>query len=208
MRGAWYKNMIQINLLPEELKKRKRKLALPAIPILPIAAGVVGFLVALQLILTAAIFIGKAQLGFLEKRWKTLEPKKNEIDAIKKKISAKSREAQSIESLKKSALNWSRLLDELSSSLTANVWLAELSYDEKIDGKIAKGILRISGMASGRDEKGTAHIARFIQALKDNPGFYKDFSGIELISIRKDVFAGQDAMRFTISCEFKSRQAE
>jgi len=215
--------MIELNLLPQELRKKKRKkIELPEIPIIPIAIGFVGILVVIQLLILGLIFISNAQVGRLDKEWQGLAPKKSELDGIKQNISNTDKKIKAIEDLIEKRTSWSRIMNELSNSLTANIWLNELSYDERVDVAASKlrkrssakksssskdkqsrtGILRLSGSAAGRGEEATTYIARFITSLKDNEDFFEDFEDIELISIKKGSVAGQDVMNFIIACKF------
>ena len=158
-----------------------------------------------------------------------MEPKKKELDAKKTDISSAAKKVNVIENLMKQRISWSALLNEISNSLTPNIWLTELDYNEEITRKSAasaKGVkgrnaniqskvqavsekamtLTISGQATGRGEEGTAYIARFIKALKNNAGFFKDFDDIELVSIKQGTVSGQDVMNFTIVCKIKARE--
>ena len=105
-------------------------------------------------------------------------------------------------------LNWSQLLNELSNSVTANIWLTKLSYDESAVLKNKIRTLTLSGSAAGRSEETTTYIAHFIKALKDNKNFFTEFDNIELVSIRKGQVAKQDVMNFTLACSFKIEEPQ
>ena len=217
--------MIELNLLPEELKRKKKKIELPDIPIIPIAAGLVSLLVVIQLILGGLISLNQKKLTLLDKKWQELEPKKAELDKIKHKTSDLSKKNQAVEALMLAQLNWSRILNELSNSMTSNVWLTSLTYGEKTERSQAppkqKGkktqvkqktvkirSLALSGVAFGKGGETTAHIARFIKALKDNNNFYNAFETIELVGIKKGIIEGQDVMNFDLLCKFKPEKLE
>ena len=216
--------MIELNLLPEELKKKKKRIELPEIPFIPIGLVLIGTLVVIQLLLSGWVAITRAQISSLEKAWQELAPKRTELDSIKKKISTTSKKAQVIEYLIDKRMSWARLLGELGDSVTSNIWLTSLSYDEKIETpakKTSRGssknktkaepkiyktsTLTISGSASGKGEEGTAYIARFIQSLKNNKDFFKNFSDVELVSIKQGSVADQDVMNFKLACRFKQK---
>jgi len=221
--------MIELNLLPEESKKRKRKLELPDIPIIPAAAILIGAIVVIQLLLGGLIFVGKKQLAGLDKTWESLAPERARLDGIKGKISAINKKTKAIDSLMAKQINWSRLLNELSDSVTANIWLTEISCSETIEketrkkkaekpGKPASSkpkikkrktsaqnvrkiqTLTIAGFAAGRGEETTANVGRFISSLKGNKDFFEDFADVELVSMKKSVVAEQDVMNFTLVC--------
>ncbi|MFH1380650.1 MAG: PilN domain-containing protein [Candidatus Omnitrophota bacterium] len=223
--------MIKINLLPEELKKKRMIIELPEIPIIPISIGFVGTLFIIQLFLSGLIFFNEQRLERLEKKWKTMEPEKQELDKLKKSISSSSAKSYAIDKLIEKRISWARLLNEISNSLIGNVWLTELSYKKRIEGNVQDSVkskkqsakksrkteetlsyeiatLTLSGSSSGKGEEGTATIAKFINALKGNASFFKNFSDIELVSIKQGTLAGQDIMNFTIDCRFKPERIE
>ncbi len=198
--------MIELNLLPEELKKKRVKIELPEIPLIPIAVVFVGVLLIVQFIMGSLIFLSKRQFAGLDKKWQDLAPKKAEFNKVRKQVVATGKKVEAIEGLIEKQLNWSRLLNELSNSLAANIWLTELSYAESgKDNRIRT--LTLSGSAAGESEEATAQIARFIKALKDNKIFFTEFDSTELISIRKGLVAEQDVMNFILVCSFKSKES-
>ena len=197
--------MIELNLLPEELKKKRTKIELPEIPLIPIAVVFVGVILIVQFIMGSLIFLSKRQLAGLHKKWQDLAPKKAELDSAKEQIAVTGEKVEAIEGLIEKQINWSRLLNEISNSITANIWLTELFYDERgKDNRIRT--LTLSGSAAGKGEETTALIAHFIKALKDNKNFFTEFDNIELISIKKDHIVKQDAMDFILVCSFKPQK--
>jgi len=218
--------MIELNLLPEELQKKRKTIELPDIPIIPIAAAFLGTMIIVQLFLGGLIFFNERRLATLEKKWTILEPEKLELDKLKKKILLASAKGRAIDELMEKRISWSQLLNEISNSLIRSIWLTELTYKRGAAGiesasrstkkspakksQKAKKIptyiiatLTIAGSSSGKAEECTASIARFIKTLKGNAEFFKNFTDIELVSIKKDVVAGQDVMDFTLACKFK-----
>jgi hypothetical protein len=254
--------MIELNLLPGELRKKSRaRIELPEIPLMPVAIAIVGALFIIQIALSGLIFLNKSQLSGLNKKWKELEPKKAELDGIKQKIADLTKKNQVIEELMKKQKNWARILNELSNSITPNIWLTDLQYEEKMSKETMMAPQRIAprampkaipdaakiknktsrekgsdmfdeeekvkkrppaaelalsktraitliGCASGKGEETTAHIARFIRALKTNENFFRDFEDVEVLSIKKGVAAGEDVMNFTLVCRFKPENNE
>ena len=218
--------MITLNLIPEELKNRRKSIEMPDLPLIPIAATLITMLVVIQLLLSGLMFVSSRQLSGLEKTRKELAPKKSEFDNIKRKISAAEKKTRAIDALMRTQLNWARILNELSRSLTQNTWLTEMQYEEQLEtgppgsfgsrekniGKTKKDAkpktfkmrtLLLSGAAVGKGEEATAHIARFIRSLKENNAFFQDFDDIELVSIKKSFVAGEEVMDFTLACRFK-----
>lgn len=202
--------MIELNLLPEELRKKKKKFEMPEIPVVMIAAWFIGFLAVLQLLLGGWVLLSKRQLVALDTKWLALAPEKAELDSIRKVLLGDGRKTNAIEALIAQRLSWARLLDELSNSLSANIWFTELAYRKDSAGLSGGGAavesLTLSGSAAARGEQATQDIARFIKALKANKSFFKYFDDIELVSINKGLHADEELMNFTLACKFKTNQ--
>jgi len=220
--------MIEINLLPEELKKTRRsssridigKLDLGRLPVLSIAVAAVGVIIVVQIAVFAFGLVFAGISGSLEKNYKHMSPARLEAEKLKFDISQMSRKISAIDELMVKRFSWAKKLNDLSDSVTPGIWLTQLEYDERTTerpraGAAAKGdgrqatekllerYLVISGAASSMGEEGTALIGRFIEKLKENPSFYSDFSDIELGSIRREQAGNQEIMTFKITCLFK-----
>ncbi len=224
--------MIEINLLPEENKKKKRSsakadvsvMSVPSIPIVSIAAWAAGVILIIQLILFAIGVMNGATFKSLALEYKDMLPKKQGTEKLKIRVDVLNKKVGAIDELMVKRFSWEKKLNSLSDSMIPGIWLTELEYDEKltespkaIDDEIAKkkggqaaenalsGYLILSGAASSMGEEGTALVGRFIKSLKDDPSFYSDFSGIELDTIRREKIDDQEVMTFKITCFFKAR---
>lgn len=222
--------MIEINLLPEELKKRKRaepkidvvNINLEKISVLKIAIFAAGVVVAVQIAVFGFGIFGGIIFNSMERNYKQILPGKQEAEQLKAQVSVMNKKVTAIDELMVKRFSWAQKLNDLSDSVTPGIWLTQLDYDERIierpkavaniskgqEGKVAtekilERYLIISGAASSMGEEGTALIGRFIKGLKENQTFYSDFSDIELGSIKREQFGGQEIMTFKITCLFK-----
>lgn len=225
--------MIEINLLPPELKKKEPRFRavdlgnfnLEKIPVLTIAVSFVGLLIGIQVILFLIGIYTKNNLDYVSKRITDISPQKQEADRLKVQADKITRKVGAINELMGNAFSWSKKLNDLSDSVTPGIWLSELSYEERaseisVDDdsssansgrrtnskKKVKKIFKyliISGYASSMGEQGTALIGKFIQSLKDNRNFYSDFDSIELGSIKSAKFEAHEVMSFKITCLFR-----
>ena len=231
--------MVEINLLPQELRKKEsrlKKMNFPPIDldtkaIMRIVFAAAGILVIVHFSLFAYRMCDKRILASLEKRYSALGDKKKEADALKARDTMIHKKIGAIDELMVKRFEWSKKMNDLSDSMTPDVWLTQLSYDEKLtdrsvqkeakvnDGKTKKELktqnekvllryLTLSGYAAAKGEEGTASIGKFIEALKENQAFYPDFSDIELGAIKRDKIDGQDVMNFTITCFFKEAKRQ
>jgi hypothetical protein len=209
--------MIEINLLPEEAKKKKRSPAkidvsaikMPDLPIVSIAGWTIGAVLIVQLILFAIGGVGATTLKSLSREYKGILPKKQETEKLKIQVDIMNKKVGAINELMVKRFSWEKKLNSLSDSMTPGIWLTELQYDEKpvepskTDSALSRYLI-LSGAASSMGEEGTALIGRFIKSLKDDPAFYSDFSGIELDTIKREKTKDQEIMTFKITCLFKA----
>lgn len=213
-------DMIKINLLPEDMKKKVSPFAqmrlpvfnLQKLPVLSVAAVFAGVLVVVQVLVIAMNIYSKITLAALEKRYDAILPKKREADALKVKSDAITKRVNAIDELMGKRFSWARKLNALSDSMSPGIWLNEMEYDERpianvktVKGKASgmPGRLLMSGFAAGSGEQGLALVGKFITSLKENEAFYSDFSDIELIASKSDKAEGQEVMNFKIGCVFK-----
>lgn len=210
--------MIEINLLPEELKKRSSLfsgfskmdmsgLDIKNIPVLKIGVGIGLAVVGIQLVLFSIGMISSSQLSSVSKKLNDILPKKKEADALKAQVADINKRSTAIDELMLKRFSWARKLSELNDCVTPGIWFSELYYDERPipgkDNKSLPGALVVSGYASGAGEQGAALIGRFIKAMQDNKAFYSDFEKIDLVSTKSDKVDNQDVMSFRVTCYFK-----
>jgi hypothetical protein len=193
--------MIEINLLPEELKKKKRKIEIPKIEFLPIIVIIVVAVIALQLLLSLTLGMKRGSLKRLEARWGNLKPEEKDAMVIKRQINRLLDKISHIERIKKERILWAEKLSALSDSMMSGIWLTQLSVKERGE----RTFLSITGSVSsfGKDE--AAMIGRFMKVLKENPGFFSDFSEVELGTIQQKTRKNIETMEFVIYCYFKER---
>jgi hypothetical protein len=226
--------MIEINLLPEEFKKKRSApkigasmISLPSLSIINIALIAIGALLAIQLVLFIAGIISGTAYNSMNRKYTDILPRKNETQQLKTRVNTANKKVAAIDELMVKRFSWEKKLNALSDSMIPGIWLTELQYDEKIadsakpanndpagkrvgEGKrasenILSRYLILSGAASGMGEEGTALIGRFIKSLKDEPAFYSDFSDIELGTIKREKMDDQEIMTFKITCFLKAR---
>ncbi len=207
--------MIEINLLPQELKPKPslfsginlKGLDINSIPILKIAAGIGVCLVLAQLVVSLIWMISSAELRSATKKYNEILPEKKVADALKAKEAYINKRSGAIDELIVKRFSWARKINLLSDCVTPGIWLSELSYDEAPmtdKTKTAKpGALIISGYASGAGEQGTSLIGKFIKSLQEDKYFYSDMASVNLVSTKSNKVDKQDVMSFRITCIYK-----
>jgi len=206
--------MIEINLLPEETKKKKHSapkidvsaMSVPSFRIVSIAARSAGVILIIQLILFAIGSMSGAAFKSLTLEHKDILPKKQETEKLKIRVGVMNAKVGAINELMVKRFSWEKKLNALSDAMIPGVWLMDLNYDEKLTENVLSGYLVLSGAASNMSEEGTALIGRFMKSLKDDSAFYSDFSDIELGTIGREKMDEQEIMTFKITCFFKAKR--
>ncbi|MBF0217030.1 MAG: hypothetical protein HQL30_08570 [Candidatus Omnitrophica bacterium] len=196
--------MIELNLLPKELRKRKKKL-LPEIPILPIGASVLVVLIACNYFLSAVLKNKETAVLRAKKEWAVLEPQQKNAENLGKDVESIQKRLTAMERVTKPDLSWARLLSGLNSAVIPNVWL---SVFESVQGggsgnSGASGrAISLEGYALGKVEA-TSTVGKFIDSLKANPEFSDYFDEIKLDNMINKVVSGEEVMEFKLICRFR-----
>jgi Tfp pilus assembly protein PilN len=203
--------MIEIDLLPAELRKSKK----PAfemkwmynkrLPILVLAG-----IAALHLFLQSISAINARRLNILKKNWQGMSGQKGQIDQLNSKLTRINKEIPLIEKLIKNRVLISQKLNRISDLIISGVWLHEITLkEEKVKaGPGARQYLVIKGSAASRTQDEPALIGRFMQNLKNDSSFSADFAEIELGPIKKRKIRQTEIMDFVLICRFKNEQAK
>lgn len=169
--------MIKINLMPPELiaaRSKKETLTVPWREIL--IAAVVG-VVGISVWLPSQNMRRSRAVERLRGEWKALEPQQKKMAEVEENLQRLQRQADALQAAKNTQAQWAPRLELLSEAVVPQVWLTQLEYVQ------GKG-LRVQGTAlvgSGGD--GGGQVTRFLQQIKEQPGFQDGFSGVELESV-------------------------
>jgi len=197
--------MIEVNLLPEELRNRVVK------PVKPVSSGgpakpgpqlliLVIPLVFAVLIITHILFIflgitRSVQLNSLKAKWERAMPQRKAWEDFNTERAFVSGDAQAIQKFFAERINWSEKLNKLSLSLPCGLWF------EFISGSGKEFYLR--GKAVSPDMEEVALIRNFIDAIKKDPGFMKNFISLELTSIQKGMIGAYEVADFSLTGSLK-----
>ncbi|MDD5422258.1 MAG: hypothetical protein WC592_01785 [Candidatus Omnitrophota bacterium] len=226
--------MVQINLLPQEYRKREpayKKIGLADlnflknIPVMNIAIGFVAVLAVMHIALFFGGVYSKSTLASLSMKLESVMPEKRYAESLKTLIQLKDQKVRAIDELVDGRFSWAAKLNELSDSMTSGIWLSDFGYEERqkekapppAGAKVKKDTTKppessvlkylvLTGYASSLGGQGTALIGKFMSSLKDNASFYSDFQQIELVSMKSSKFDDQEVMNFKIACLFNSKE--
>lgn len=197
--------MIEINLLPEELrgKIKVKAAAAPAgaaaglkkaVYIVPVFFGV---LLCLHAYLLARNIMYARQLRALNNKWLSAEPQRKALDKFNKDYSVSSQDASAVAGLLKERLLWAPKLEAISLALPAGVWLAELS--------LAADNFSLQGSALSLQKNEMTLISDFLEKLKGDEAFFNDFASLELGSVQRRTLGTYEIADFVLSGKLKRK---
>jgi Tfp pilus assembly protein PilN len=191
--------MIEINLLPHELRTRREKSSSGIDPkyFFYAAAAVVGFLIVVQLLLLFAGVVRSSQLVVLSASWKKMEPQRKELEAVRQQFDTVSKDAQILQQLSVKRINWSEKLRKLSLNLPSGIWFNDIS--------VSPTDFILKGSAVSQEKTEMALINQFIGALKKDAEFLKDFTSFDLNSFQVRNLGGYDIVDFILAGALKTK---
>lgn len=201
--------MIQINLLPEELKiKTKGRNPDQAVAknLMALIQGqlfICVILIILVLFISAhfyfaALLISKnGQLVSLSRKWSGLAAQKKELDEFNQEFSSTSQDAGVLAQLSRQRILISQKLNELSLCLPAGVWFNDILLNS------SNLTIRGSVISLRKEEIGL--INKLLDNLKAALEFSKDFSSFELSNVQKRSLGGYDIADFVLVGALKAR---
>lgn len=164
--------MIEINLLPESMRKKRRGLRLPRELVLP-----VGFLGGIILIMLGVTIIQKVTLASLEKRMEVVRAESlqysKELEQIKEYEGLKGqlqRRAEMVTTLDGERKLWVQILEDLDLRLPDYVWLTLVDASQARQGPPQEEAQIVSPKAVIHGYAFTlSGVATFLERLKDSP---------------------------------------
>lgn len=183
--------MIEINLLPEELRIKKKIVRMDPRTIIYIPPLILGLLLLLHLYLIAALFVKTSFLRILDNKAKELEPKRKIVESFKKEQNVLLENMKTIQAFNSQRISWAEKLNRLSLDLPAGIWFTEVS--------IANKNFTLKGSVVSLQKEELDLINKFFDNLKNDTLFFKDFNTLELNSMQRKVIAVYDVVEFILS---------
>jgi len=203
--------MIELNLLPKELRSEKKR-NVPEIPVLPVTSALLILVMLLHVSMLVATKFRHGALGRAEAKWEVIKPKKLSAEKLSGEIDSLERRLKVTRDIATPPIVWAELLSGLNLAVIPNIWLEEFKpVAGKTKGKGGrKGLgtlsrLELTGHALGK-ETATSTVGKFINSLKKEQLFSKYFEDIELEKMRHQKFEGEEVMTFKLICAFKAQE--
>lgn len=187
--------MIEINLLPEELRIKKKTIRIDSRMIIYIIPLILGSLFLLHAYLIIALFAKTSFLRGLDNKWKEFEPKQKIVEGFKKEQNLLLQNIQTIQAFNSQRINYAEKLNRLSLDLPLGIWFTDVSLANK------NFVLKGSVVSLQKEELGL--INKFFVNLKSDTAFSKDFNDLGVSSIQRKVIGVYDVVDFILSGKLK-----
>lgn len=177
--------MIEINLLPPELKKQQtasKQLSIDTKNLLYLAP--LGFCILLALHIYLAILNAALSQRYhsLDNQWKASEIQRKGMQEPKKEYGLE-------------RIIWAEKLNLLSAKLPRGVWFNEIQVSTK------EFILKGAVVSAEKQEFNLLN--KFLSNLKEDNSFFRDFASLELGLMQRKTVGGYDIINFTLNGTLK-----
>jgi hypothetical protein len=194
--------MININLIPAALRKDGEEneghlaINIPHEILLGVGAGLILLMLTVHLFLGAVWLAGMGRLSGYRENWQKLLPDKTAFEAINNESGDLKKKINMIADMttRKSVL-WSPKFNAISDALPRGLWIRKMILD-----KIG---LVVEGSVVSKTRNEINNVGLFLSALKQNDGFMKDFSSLEVNSIQRGKTNATEVTDFTVMAKLK-----
>jgi len=191
--------MIKINLLPAELRPKK-KTTLPVKAMSLIGGGIVVILILIHVLVGMKINQEKERLSLLKKEYEAIRPEYERVLKLKADKERLESKVALMEKLLIQRLLWAKKLNQFSDLMPPSVWLSSVSVVTRTETPT----LVIRGKTySDKGEKMVEQVGDFMRRIKGHGAFFEDFVNVELVSTERETIGKTELMRFELTCQFK-----
>ncbi|MFH1457914.1 MAG: hypothetical protein ABIG31_01955 [Candidatus Omnitrophota bacterium] len=187
--------MIKINLLPEEFNAKaashKVRVVIEVKYLIYFIPLTLVTLLLFHSYLGALLVARYNQIAGLNKKWQSLEPERKKLEIFNKENTLYTQDSSAVKTLVEQRVVWFEKLNALSNSLMPGIWFTELSIAPRIF------TLKASVVSLQKEEMGI--IKKFIDNLKTDAAFFKNFNSLELSSVQRRTMGSFDVLDFTLA---------
>ncbi len=194
--------MIEINLAPPEVRKRKKKSSLAAkfnIPMEVIVGSAGGLLVLLVLIhfgLMGVNLTKKLAYNRVKAKWNEMAPSKAKVDQVMQEMRSLQSQYDAIKGITQDvAIQWSEKLNIISDNLPKGVWLKRVDLTDEA--------FLLDGSAISKKSNEMINVHSFIAALKGQERFLDKLVDLDLGSIQSRYIKDVEVADFVIKSGLK-----
>ena len=188
--------MIEINLLPQELREKKKITDKFSLILYYVAAGIV-VLVFINICIISLTLIKNIQFKTLSKKWQGAQQQRQKVEEFREHSEMSAGDLQAIQQIRGSRVFWASKLNALSLLLPSGIWFNELSLDNK------NFVIKGSIISLKQEEMSLINL--FLTNLKEDKFFSRDFASLNLTSVQRRQLGGYEISDFTFTGSLKSR---
>jgi Tfp pilus assembly protein PilN len=197
--------MIEINLLPEELRNRvikplkqvkganlkkfDPKLLVVLVPLIFL------LLILAHIYLAFLLSVRSHKLNTLKAKWESSFPQRKTLEEFNAEHDRISSGTKEMEKFLSERINWGEKLFKLSTSLPEGVWLESLFVNKKE--------FYLKGKAVSLKKEEVSLIRNYVEGIKADSNFMKHFVSLELASIQKSSIGAYQVADFSLSGSLK-----
>jgi hypothetical protein len=184
--------MIEINLLPDDLKIKKQASQPSQFDNLVYLIPVILVVVIFVHLYLGFVFMTRSQvLAGLERSWRTLEPQRNEVLGMKSEINAESSDAKVVKGYMSARVLLAPKLNKLSLDLQPGIWFNDITFNR------SSLFVKASIVSLKMDEMDV--INTFLEGLKNDRDFNADFSSVEVGAVQRKTVGSYDVVDFVLT---------
>lgn len=190
--------MIEINVVPPQLRKKKKKKLLPGGVEIPpeVIIGSIGglfFLLILAHIGLLMLNISKMkEHKQLKQEWQAILPQKEKVDGVVNDMRRLQNKHKAIVKVTGGEpINWAMKLNMISNELPRGVWLTKIALTNEM--------LFVEGSAISKSQDELINVHKFTSNLKRQSSFMNELTELELGSIQRRTERGIDVADFLIT---------
>lgn len=191
--------MIEINLLPEELKAKAKKTDTDQKYLLLLAPpAILVILLFLHLLFGIKGILVSQQLNSLNRKWKQLQPEVTKLQAYNEEFAPTTADGKALQQFLSERVIWSEKLNKLSLYLPNGIWFTSFSLSDKE--------FVLNGSAVSLQTETMSLVNTFIGNLKKDTNFYNDFQSLQLASAQSKQIGSYEVLDFVLKGSLKSAE--
>ena len=187
--------MIEINLLPEELKPKPQKFSVDPAYALVLIPVIFAFLIVAHLALGLMGVMKGQQLRVLNNKLKKLQPQLEQIMTFEKEQGLSPTDIQFVRAALSKRIIWSKKLNTLSLSVSDGIWFNSLSVTSR------DLVIKASVVSLEKEEIGL--INKFMKNLRQDEQFMRNFDDLQLGTTQRKQIGGFDVVDFSLTAIMK-----
>ncbi len=195
--------MIDLNLIPEHLRRKRRTPILnrPTLKLPPeTIIGLIGGLIAILVIIQVSLFLvnwGKtAEKKRLESEWQEILPNKSNVDRVVNELRSLKAQMAAVEKMTTTQrVLWAPKLNAISDSIPRGIWLGRITLED--------GVFMVEGSTLSKMADDTTNVSTFAANLKKQKNFMTNIKTLDIGPIQRQNAKNIEVADFSITAKLQ-----